>query len=186
MPVRWSQALNFQIFLTFTKQRRNSEETDSPHRKMAAENMRRSDISPAGPALPSAKRSTGRFSLACIKTGKLGEFSSASLGCIRLSTDFGVCRAAGTQLKQFYGDAVTDDFHTNNDAAISKLEDTVRELETRHEMLIAKLSNPTEQMMLAGALAHNEGLRPLRAAVTASEAKKIFMAMIAVLKESMV
>jgi hypothetical protein len=34
-----------------------------------------------------------------------------------------------------YGDAVTDDFHTNNDAAISKLEDTVRELETRHEML---------------------------------------------------
>src|ERR1700682_755560 len=44
-----------------------------------------------------------------------------------------------------YGDAVTDDFHTNNDAAISKLEDTVRVLETRHEMLIAKLSNPTEQ-----------------------------------------
>jgi RNA-binding protein YlmH len=85
-----------------------------------------------------------------------------------------------------YGDAVTDHFHTNNDAAISKLEDTVRELETRHEILIAKLSNPTEQMMLAGALAHNEGLRPLRAAVTASEAKKIFMAMIAVLKESMV
>ena len=85
-----------------------------------------------------------------------------------------------------YGDAVTDHFQTNNDAAISKLEDTVRELETRHEMLIAKLSNPTEQMMLAGALAHNEGLRPLRAAVTASEAKKIFMAMIAVLKESMV
>jgi hypothetical protein len=30
-----------------------------------------------------------------------------------------------------YGDAVTDDFHANNDAAISKLEDTVRELETR-------------------------------------------------------
>ena len=83
-----------------------------------------------------------------------------------------------------YGDAVTDDFRTNNNAAISKLEDTVRELETRHEMLIAKLSNPTEQMMLAGALAHNEGLRPLRDAVTASEAKKIFMAMIAVLKES--
>jgi hypothetical protein len=77
----------------------------------------------------------GSFSLACIKTGKLGEF--------RLSTDFGVCRVAGTQLKQFYGDAVTDDFHTNNDAAISKLEDTVRKLETRHEMLIAKLSNPT-------------------------------------------
>jgi hypothetical protein len=71
-----------------------------------------------------------------------------------------------------YGDAVTDHFHPNNDAAISKLEDTVRELETRHEMLIAKLSNPTEQMMLGGALAHNKGLRPLRAAVTASEAKK--------------
>jgi hypothetical protein len=83
-----------------------------------------------------------------------------------------------------FGDAVTDYLHTNNDAAISKLEDTVRELETRHEMLIAKLSNPTEQMMLAGALAHNAGLRPLRTAITASEAKKIFMAMIAVLKES--
>ena len=93
---------------------------------------------------------------------------------------------AETQLKQL-GDAVTsDDFHTNNDAAISKLEEAIRELETRHETLIAKLSNPTEQMMLAGALAHNAGLRPLRAAVTASEAKKIFMAMIAVLKESMV
>jgi len=38
------------------------------------------------------------------------------------------------------------------------LEDTVRELETRHEMLIAKLSNPTEQMMLAGALAPSEGV----------------------------
>ena len=49
-----------------------------------------------------------------------------------------------------YGDAVTDDFHANNDAAISKLEDTVRELETRHETLTAKLSNPTEEMMLAG------------------------------------
>jgi hypothetical protein len=85
-----------------------------------------------------------------------------------------------------YGDAVTDDFHANNDAAISKLEDTVRELETRHETLTAKLSNPTEEMMLAGALAHNAGLRPMRAAISAGEAKKIFVAMIAVLKESMV
>jgi hypothetical protein len=100
-----------------------------------------------------------------------------------------ICQAAAIAAKDnsnSFGDAVPDDFHANNDAAISKLEDTVRELETRHEMLIAKLSNPTEQMMLAGALAHNEGLRPLRAAVTASEAKKIFMAMIAVLKESIV
>ena len=84
-----------------------------------------------------------------------------------------------------YGDAVTDDFHANNDAAISKLEDTVRELETRHETLTAKLSKPTEEMMLAGALAHNAGLRPMRAAITAAEAKKIFVAMIAALKESM-
>ena len=42
------------------------------------------------------------------------------------------------------------------------------------------------RMMLAGALAHNAGLRPLRAAVTANEAKKNFMPMIAVLKESIV
>jgi len=82
--------------------------------------------------------------------------------------------------------AVTDDFHANNDAAISKLEDRVRELEARHETLTAKLSNPTEEMMLAGALAHNAGLRPLRAAITAAEAKKIFVAMIAALKESIV
>jgi hypothetical protein len=47
---------------------------------------------------------------------------------------------------------VTDDFPANNDAAISKLEDTVRELENCHETLIKKLSNPTEEMMLAGAL----------------------------------
>ena len=85
-----------------------------------------------------------------------------------------------------YGDAVTDDSPANNDAAISKLEDTVRELETRHETLIEKLLNPTEEMMLAGALAHNAGLRPMRAAITAGEAKIIFMAMIAVLKESIV
>jgi len=81
---------------------------------------------------------------------------------------------------------VPDDFHANSDASISKLEDTVRDLETRLETLTAKLSNPTEEMMLAGALAHNAGLRPLRAAITAAEAKKIFVAMIAVLKESMV
>jgi hypothetical protein len=79
---------------------------------------------------------------------------------------------------------VTNDPTASNDAVITKLEDTVRELETRHEMSIAKLSNPTEQMTLAGALAHNASLRPLRTAITASEAKKIFMAMIAALKES--
>ena len=38
-------------------------------------------------------------------------------------------------------------------------------------------------MMLAGALAHNAGLRPIRAAITAAEAKKVFKAMIAVLQE---
>jgi hypothetical protein len=38
-------------------------------------------------------------------------------------------------------------------------------------------------MMLAGALAHNAGLRPLREAITAGEAKNIFVAMISVLKE---
>ena len=82
---------------------------------------------------------------------------------------------------------MTDDFPANNDAAISKLEDTARELENRHETLIKKLSNPTEEMMLAGALAHNNaGLRPMRAAITAAEAKKIFNAMIAIVKESIV
>jgi hypothetical protein len=74
----------------------------------------------------------------------------------------------------------------NNDAAISKLQDTVRQLQARHERMIEKLSNPTEQMMLAGALAHNAGLRPLREAITAGEAKNIFNAMIAVMKESVI
>ena len=81
---------------------------------------------------------------------------------------------------------MTDDFHENDDAAISKMERTVRELEARHTILLEKLSKPTEEMMLAGALAHNAGLRPMRAAISAGEAKKIFVAMIAVLKESMV
>jgi hypothetical protein len=84
---------------------------------------------------------------------------------------------------------VTDDFlreTANNDAAISKLEDTIRELQARQETMIEKLSNPTEEMMLAGALAHNAGLRPLRAAITAGEAKNIFVAMIAVVKESII
>jgi hypothetical protein len=84
---------------------------------------------------------------------------------------------------------MTDDFPrepANNDAAISKLEGTVRELQARHERMIEKLSNPTEEMMLAGALAHNAGLRPMRAAITAGEAKSIFVAMIAALKESIV
>ena len=77
-----------------------------------------------------------------------------------------------------------DDFDANSDAAISRLEDTVRDLQTRLETLTAKLSNPTEEMMLAGALAHNANLRPMRAAITAAEAKKVFAAMIAVLQES--
>jgi hypothetical protein len=84
---------------------------------------------------------------------------------------------------------MTDDFRhetANNDGAISKLEDTARELEARQEQMDEKLSNPTEQMMLAGALAHNAGLRPLRAAITAGEAKNIFLAMIAVMKDSII
>ena len=82
---------------------------------------------------------------------------------------------------------MTDDFRretATNDGAISKLEDTVRELQARQERMNEKLSNPSEQMMLAGALAHNAGLRPLRAAITAGEAKNIFAAMIAVMRES--
>ena len=58
-------------------------------------------------------------------------------------------------------------------------------MEARHETLIEKLSNPTEEMILAGALAHNAGLRPMRA-ITAGEAKKIFKTMFAVVKESIV
>jgi hypothetical protein len=101
---------------------------------------------------------------------------------------FGASRFSGwlKHNSNSYGDAVTDDLHANNDAALSKLEDTIRELETRHETLIAKLSNPTEEMMLAGALAHNAGLRPMRAAISAGEAKRIFVAMTAVLKESII
>ena len=38
-------------------------------------------------------------------------------------------------------------------------------------------------MMLAGALAHNENLKPMRSIITASEAKKIFLAMIGALNE---
>jgi hypothetical protein len=84
-------------------------------------------------------------------------------------------------------DAVTNDFPretANTDAAISELQNTVRELQARHDKMIEKLTNPTQQMMLAGALAHNAGLRPLREAITAGEAKNIFVAMIAVMKES--
>ena len=81
---------------------------------------------------------------------------------------------------------MTDDFphETANCDAASNLQESLRELQTRHERMIAKLSNPTERMMLAGALAHNAGLRPMRSAITAGEAKNIFVAMIAVLKES--
>jgi hypothetical protein len=87
----------------------------------------------------------------------------------------------------FLVDAVTNDFPretVNTDAAIFELQNTVRELQARHDKMIEKLTNPTEQMMLAGALAHNAGLRPLREAITAGEAKNIFVAMIAVMKES--
>jgi hypothetical protein len=78
-----------------------------------------------------------------------------------------------------YSDAVTDDSpQTTMPLFLSW------KMETRHETLIGKLLNPTEEMMLAGALAHNAGLRPLRVAITAREAKRIFVAMTAVLKES--
>lgn len=81
---------------------------------------------------------------------------------------------------------MTDDFPANNDASISKLQDSVRELQASQQRMIEKLSNPTEQMMLAGALAHNAGLRPMRAAITAGEAKSIFVAMIAVMNEALI
>jgi hypothetical protein len=82
---------------------------------------------------------------------------------------------------------VADDFETaNNDGAISKLADAVRELQARQKQMDEKLSNPTEQMMIAGALAHNAGLRPLRTAITAGEAKNIFLAMSAVMKDSII
>jgi hypothetical protein len=111
---------------------------------------------------------------------------TASLACIRLESSLQILVQAEwlKHNSNRYGDAVTDDFRANNDAAISKLEDTIRELQTRHETLTAKLSNPTEEMMLAGALAHNANLRPMRAAISASEAKNIFLAMITVLKDS--
>jgi hypothetical protein len=70
------------------------------------------------------------------------------------------------------------------DATVTTLRDTVHELQARNETLLEKLSNPTEEMMLAGALAHNAGLRPMRAAITAGEAKNIFIAMIAAMKEA--
>ncbi len=82
---------------------------------------------------------------------------------------------------------MTDEFRhetANNDGAISKLEDTIGELEARREQMDETLSNPTEQMMLAGAMAHNAGLRPLRTAITAREAKHIFVAMIAEMKDT--
>jgi hypothetical protein len=75
---------------------------------------------------------------------------------------------------------VTDD--TDDDTA-SKSEDRIRELETGLSRLTAKHSNPTERMMLAGALAHNDGLKPMRSIITASEAKKIFLAMIGALND---
>ena len=81
---------------------------------------------------------------------------------------------------------MTDDFRhdtASNDGAVSALAATIRKLEARPEEMDEKLSNPSVQLMLAGALAHNAGLRPLRAAITAGEAKNIFLAMIAVMKD---
>jgi hypothetical protein len=74
---------------------------------------------------------------------------------------------------------VTDE----SDDTASKREERVRELEAGLKTLTAKLSNPTERMSLAGALAYNENLRPMRSMITASEAKKIFQAMIGAMNE---
>jgi len=82
---------------------------------------------------------------------------------------------------------MTDDSAPENpdeDATVITPRDALRELRARNETLLEKLSNPTEEMMLAGALAHNAGLRPMRAAITAGEAKNIFIAMIAAMKVS--
>jgi hypothetical protein len=81
---------------------------------------------------------------------------------------------------------MTDDSarETANDTTIIALQDTIRELEGRHQKMMEMLSNPTSEMTLAGALAHNTGLRPLREAITAGEAKNIFIAMIAAMKEA--
>jgi hypothetical protein len=84
------------------------------------------------------------------------------------------------------GDAMTDDLALElaiKDASISMLQEKVLELQAHQERVISQLMEPTERMMLAGALAHNAGLRPLREAITAGEAKNIFVAMISVLKE---
>jgi len=48
---------------------------------------------------------------------------------------------------------MTDDFPhetANNDTALFNLQDTVRDLQARHETLLEKLSNPTEEMCLQG------------------------------------
>ena len=74
---------------------------------------------------------------------------------------------------------MTDD--TDDDTA-SKREDRIRELETGLSRLTAKLSNPLNGW-LSGALAHNDGLKPMRSIITASEAKKIFLAMIGALND---
>ena len=78
---------------------------------------------------------------------------------------------------------MTNDFPHEIAIKDSELQ-AVRELQVYRDKMIEKLSNPTGRMMLAGALAHNAGLRPMRAAITAGEAKNIFVAMIAVLNES--
>jgi hypothetical protein len=73
--------------------------------------------------------------------------------------------------------------NANQDAEMQTLRDRIRFLETRHEKLVQLLLNPTEQMMLAGALAHNAHLRPLKQSITAGEAKIIFAAMIEAMKK---
>ena len=66
---------------------------------------------------------------------------------------------------------------------VTKQEARIHALETGLKQLTTKLTNPTISMMLAGALAHNEHLRPMRNIITAHEAKKIFLAMISALNK---
>jgi hypothetical protein len=78
----------------------------------------------------------------------------------------------------FLVDAVTNDFPrktANNDAAISELQNTVRELQARHDKMIGKLTNPTEQMMLAGALAHKRRLKAAERSYHGWGQPKIFL-----------
>jgi hypothetical protein len=65
----------------------------------------------------------------------------------------------------------------------SKRGDRIRELEAGLSRLTAKLSNPTERMMLADALGSQQRFKPMRSIITGSGAKTLFIAMIGALNE---